>query len=123
MKIFTECRRKLKNRKGVTLIEIIIAVAILGIIAAAFLMMFSNGLSTIYFAGNKSRATFSAQSDVDNKILNSSDVNTDTIYVDFYDIETPDSSVTPVTKSVTGEIIQGTAVVGGKNSVIVTFIP
>lgn len=48
-----------------TLIEIIIAIAILGIIAAAFLTAFSSGYSMIFTMGHKTQATGTAQEIMD----------------------------------------------------------
>lgn len=52
-------------RKGLTLIEVIISIAILGIIAISFLSMFSNGYINIFTMGNKSKAVVKAQSTID----------------------------------------------------------
>ncbi|MFL0268565.1 prepilin-type N-terminal cleavage/methylation domain-containing protein [Candidatus Clostridium radicumherbarum] len=52
-------------RKGLTLIEVIISIAILGIIAVSFLSMFSNGYINIFTMGNKSKAVVKAQSAID----------------------------------------------------------
>lgn len=57
---------RLRNyKKGLTLIEVVVSIAILGLIAASFLGMFSNGYITIFTMGNKSRALAKAQSVVD----------------------------------------------------------
>lgn len=54
-----------KNDKGLTLIEIIIALAILGIIVVAFLNMFTSGFGTIFSMGRRTQATQEAQSIID----------------------------------------------------------
>lgn len=54
-----------KNKKGFTLIEIIIAIAILGIVASALLSALTGGFSTIFSMGNKTRAIAKAQGIVD----------------------------------------------------------
>lgn len=46
----------LKNRKGVTLVEILVAFAILSVIAAAFLLLFSTSITNIFNFGAESRA-------------------------------------------------------------------
>lgn len=53
------------RKKGMTLIEVVISIAILGIIAASFLTMFSNGFSNIFIAGNRTRALAKAQEIID----------------------------------------------------------
>lgn len=49
-------------KKGMTLIEIIVALAIFGIISIAFLPMFASGFSTIANAGFRTNSTMSVQS-------------------------------------------------------------
>ena len=44
------------NKKGLTLIEIVVAIAILGFIAAAFLTMFSSAFSGIFSMGRRTQA-------------------------------------------------------------------
>lgn len=56
---------KTKSKKGMTLIEVIIAIAILGIIAVSLLGAFLQGFSTIFSMGNKTRAMSTAQELVD----------------------------------------------------------
>ena len=51
----------LMRKKGITIIEIIVSLAILGILAISFLSIFSNGVSTIFSSGNKSLAMKQAQ--------------------------------------------------------------
>lgn len=48
--------RQIKNHSGLTLVEIIVALAILGIMAVSFLTMFSSGYSTIFAMGRKTQA-------------------------------------------------------------------
>ena len=45
-----------KNKKGLTLVEIVVAIAILGFIAAAFLTMFSSAFSGIFSLGRRTQA-------------------------------------------------------------------
>jgi prepilin-type N-terminal cleavage/methylation domain-containing protein len=49
-------KRALCNKKGMTLVEIIVAIAILGIMAAAFLTVFVSGYSVIFSMGRKTQA-------------------------------------------------------------------
>jgi prepilin-type N-terminal cleavage/methylation domain-containing protein len=51
----------LKHKKGLTLLEIVIAVAILSIISMAMLSLFSTGFSFVVRAGNRGEASYSAQ--------------------------------------------------------------
>ena len=57
-----------RNNKGLTLIEVIIAIAILGLLATAFLSVFSQGVGTIFMMGNKTDATRIAQEYMDQYI-------------------------------------------------------
>lgn len=51
--------------KGLTIIEIIITIAILGIIALGFFSVFMGSYSTIYTMGNKSKAMVKAREIID----------------------------------------------------------
>lgn len=55
----------IKESSGFTLIEIIIAIAILGLIAAAMLSMFSFSIETVFSMGDKTTATKIAQDFMD----------------------------------------------------------
>lgn len=48
--------RLTKNRKGLTLVEIIVALAILGIVAVSILTIFTGSYSTIFMMGRKTKA-------------------------------------------------------------------
>lgn len=54
-----------KNKKGMTLIEIIVALAILGILSVSFLTLFTMGFMGIAGAGHRSRAQYDAQMKVE----------------------------------------------------------
>lgn len=55
----------LRQKKGFTLIEIIFAVAILGIIIVAFLAMFGFGFTAVFDSGSRTNATMRVQSVVE----------------------------------------------------------
>lgn len=61
------------KNKGFTLIEVIIAIAILGIISIAFLPMFTGGIIGIVDAGSKSREHYAAQEKIEINIDNSTE--------------------------------------------------
>lgn len=54
-----------KSRRGMTLIEIVIAIAILGIITAVFLSSFTTGYINIFNMGKKTKAMYQAQTMLD----------------------------------------------------------
>lgn len=49
------------DRKGLTLVEIIVAIAILGMIVVSFLSLFSSTFSMVYIMGSKSNAATEVQ--------------------------------------------------------------
>jgi prepilin-type N-terminal cleavage/methylation domain-containing protein len=57
--------KKKTYNKGFTLVEIILTMAILGIVVVAFLDLFTNGTITIFNAGHKSESNVKAQAIVD----------------------------------------------------------
>lgn len=50
------------KKKGLSLIEILISMAILGIITVSFLTLFSNGLTDVYKSGHRTNKTAELQS-------------------------------------------------------------
>lgn len=61
---------KIKNiffqNKGLTLVEIIVSLGILGIIAVSFTTLFTHSFKSVFSAGDKSVALFEAQEDMEN---------------------------------------------------------
>ena len=55
----------LYDKKGMTLIEIIVALAILGMVSVTFLTVFGNGYSTIFKSGHRTVANMELQSIAD----------------------------------------------------------
>lgn len=68
---------------GMTLVEVIIAMAILGIIVVAFLNMFMAGILGIFSAGDKGVAYSQAQDDLDTRIARGESVETDDLVIEF----------------------------------------
>lgn len=85
---------KMKNiKKGMTLIELIVCLALIGIIAVTFLPMFTAGIKYIANAGNKSQTIYVSQDQTENKLLNgASTTSTDNITITF-------PGLTPITMS------------------------
>lgn len=74
------------KRRGLTLIEVIISLAIICIVAVAFSSIFLSGLKGIEISGNKSKAKFKTQAQIE-EIINSKvdafDPDLTTLNVDF----------------------------------------
>jgi len=77
---------KMKDNKGVTLVELILAIAILGMVAVSILPMFSSGFTHIARAGQRTEVTFINHREIE-KELNSNNQNLsgDSIEIEFYD--------------------------------------
>ena len=72
-----------KSKKGMTLVEIIVAMAILGIIAISFLAVFTSSFKFIYTAGRKSVAVNQAEQSVETNIANGTALTANSITLDF----------------------------------------
>lgn len=57
-----------QNNSGFTLIEVIISIAIVGILLLVFLSYFTNNAIYIFFAGERTDNIFEAQDKIDNTI-------------------------------------------------------
>lgn len=58
----------LNNKKGFTLLELIISMAIIGLLTVSFLGMFTFGLNGIFTAGKYSKSQYLAQQAIENKL-------------------------------------------------------
>lgn len=78
----------LETERGFTLIELIIAIALLGIIVISLFPVFSQGFSVISTAGNRTQQLYNdVQQELVNKIANPDPVNKETISITFQDSE------------------------------------
>jgi len=64
--------KKFNRRKGFTLVEIIISLAIIGIISVTFLSMFGFGINNIIMSGKNSSSNFDAQAILESNISDAS---------------------------------------------------
>lgn len=71
-----------KNKKGLTLVEVVVAMAIIGIIAMSFLTAYGSGVTNIFNMGHRTRAIAEARSitDVIASNKDASDAFIDAIY-------------------------------------------
>ncbi len=103
------------NNSGMTLLEIIIAIAILGIMSIGLLSMFTTSFKFIANAGNRSIATYDAKSLVESAL---NQKNTDSlapgITIKFHD----NSTITAP-----GKVLQKTHTENGATSDVYLFQP
>ena len=71
------------KNNGLSLVEIIVSLAFIGIIAITFLPMFIFGYKYIYFAGNKSLSSYQAQDEIENSIATEDSFSAETLRLDF----------------------------------------
>jgi prepilin-type N-terminal cleavage/methylation domain-containing protein len=106
-----------KSKKGMTLIEIIISIAILGILAVSFLTLFVTGFSGITGAGNRSKAQYNVQTKIEEELNSStSPAGTDTIIINFLNSTTDKIEVQ-------GKIKAENTIFNGKKANITFFKP
>jgi prepilin-type N-terminal cleavage/methylation domain-containing protein len=103
---------KVKSKKGFSLIEAVVSIAIIGIISISFLSMYTSGFTTISKNGSRSSALFTGQSNIEEK-LNGTPGTTSTSLT----ISIPNSS--PI--SVSGNIITESVTVKGQSVNITAF--
>ena len=78
------------NKSGFTLIEVIVSIAILGILAVTFIPILSSQYVSIVGTGKKTTATYSAVEEVEKKIKDSdsyADFDDKTLKIKFTNIE------------------------------------
>lgn len=63
----------MKKRKALTLLEVVISMALVGVIAVVFLTIFSTGNKNIFRSGKRTETILKIQSDIDEKINNLDD--------------------------------------------------
>lgn len=100
-----------KNNKGLTLIEVIITVAIIGIITIPILTMFNSGLNNISKAMKRTEDVFEIKDDVNQAIIQSIEGEITTIKVKIPSLN--------INKDVEGKMVT----VEKDNIQIITFVP
>lgn len=107
--------------RGMTLVELIIAMAILGIIMVSFLSMFTTGFVGIINASKHTDAGYDAQREMENSISTHSNIGTDEVYILFSD-ESGDPLL-DVTIDSKGMILDTNVDHDGRTININTFVP
>ena len=82
---------KQNNKKGFTLIEIIVSIAIIGILAVALLSVFTSGYSTIFSMGRKTESSNEAQAFIE-RVYQEGIADINSIAIDFNSNTVVDSS-------------------------------
>lgn len=78
-----ENKLKDKNKKGMTLVEIIISITLLGILAVSFLPAFVSGFKMIIHNGNILDNMYQSQDVIEEKISQGTTSTTDTMTISF----------------------------------------
>lgn len=126
--------KKIKyNSGGLTLIEIIIALAMLGIIAVVFLSTFSSGMKWTFFAGHRTKAAMSARNAMDSVYYTSETTplaeTVDDIVQNHLAVpEVTSKSTAPSTLQINGITPPGTTVtltctVNGQQVTVIAYVP
>lgn len=71
------------NRSGMTLVEVIVSIAILGILAVAFLPAFSTGIRFIISNGDRIKEMYSDQDSIERRIAQGATSDTATMTIVF----------------------------------------
>ncbi|MBF7082134.1 prepilin-type N-terminal cleavage/methylation domain-containing protein [Desulfallas sp. Bu1-1] len=81
----------MNNKKGFSILEVLVAISILVIIVFTFTTLFSAGFSGIFSAGRKSEALYKVQKEMENAIINKSgnNVTDGTISISFPSLTDP----------------------------------
>lgn len=105
-------QRQIKKR-GFTLIELIVALAVLGIIIIAFINMFSTAIFGVFRAGDKGTAYTLAKEDVETRIARGETVSTEALSITFGG----------KTFSIEGGLVETHKFVRNSESEIAAFVP
>jgi prepilin-type N-terminal cleavage/methylation domain-containing protein len=105
------------SSKGLTLIEIVVSMAIFGIVIVSFLSIFTTGFMGIVRAGQRADAAYLSQQKMTNKIIQEgSFIGTTTIT---YDFSASGGPSIPINVS----ILEAETVINGNASKMKSFIP
>jgi prepilin-type N-terminal cleavage/methylation domain-containing protein len=108
----------LKNKKGFTLIEVILSIALLGILSIAFMTMFTSGIVGISNSGKKSISHYTAQNQIESNINDLGNISSNVL--------TSTKSITLTFPGNTGIVISGRQIdvtykYGSRFKILTTF--
>lgn len=103
----------MKQRKGLTLIEVIITIAIISIMAVVILSIFNTSIISIFKSGNRTDKVFEVKKEIDQKII---DNESNTTGID---------EVTVIIPGIGDKTIKGTMIKNTEHNDlnITTFVP
>jgi prepilin-type N-terminal cleavage/methylation domain-containing protein len=116
-----------KRKRGFTLVELIISIAIIAILLVAMMTSFAGSFKQVFLNGSRTKSVFEAQSKIDNIIAEVNSVSGDSqVSVQAYDMQIKLYS-TDGSKSITSGTISGNVInvnMNDKNKVTLsTFVP
>lgn len=107
----------MKKRKGLTLIEVVVSIALLGMIAVVFLTIFNTGNKNIIKSGDRTKDVLKIQENVDTQIKSYEDLKLEGVKVEEKDIEVKIDGIDAKT-------IKGKLITGIEDGIkITTFVP
>ena len=113
-----------RSKCGFTLIELVITITITLVVGATLLTTFTQGFSTVFWGGNKSKANFNIQQVVENVYADETyaDPSLTSIQTDL--IVNLNSSGTPDSFTIDdGTLFTSTITEGNRDETIVFFVP
>jgi len=106
------------NKKGFTIVEVLVAMALLSLAAVAFIALMSFSVSSIFLAGEKSEKIFDAQGEIESEISAQMPSGDDEVKINFTGAFTDADDLT-----ITGEKLEITYEYNGGSSSIIYFLP
>ncbi len=95
------------NRKGLTLLEVIISLAIIGILAVVYFSIFTTGFTGIVRANSKNIASFNIQKEVESELNDNTNPTGSTLIINLPDnsTETINGAIVYVEEEIDGDVV------------------